>query len=488
MSSPKRRGRRRTPKYHIGTKQQAKLRTLTEGKDPARVLLFAIDSSKFFHKGLLCNRLGEILEPPFEFDIYQGGFNQAMAKVREIADHIGAQMVLAGIESTGHYHENLVRHLQSQEINGEKIRVILINPFSTNEMRNLNLNNIKTDDLDLDAVAELMISHKGTRANLHEGVYLELCELCRWRRTRVDDGARLKQQIQGHLDRIWPGILNSHESPKGLFASFDCKELRGLMQICPSPHKALELGANGLRTEFRSRGYRMGIKRAARIIYHAENTLRPRPQDIEHRLNLLALDAQRLEVFELQLSDVEVRIRELLRQTPGIWLTSIRGVADITAAEVTGEIGAPEAYDAGGAVVKLAGMNPSYCQTGVYESERNPITYFGRPTLRRTAIDTARRLSRLNPYFKVFYDRLREAGKPKKLAHVAVGCKFLRVCLAVMQRRCVFNPPAWKDKSQVALCVRDEGIQELRELGLLNSDALNIDAIENAFEGGAASA
>ena len=259
------------------------------------------------------------------------------------------------------------------------------------------------------------------------------------------------------------------------------------MQICPSPHKALELGADGLRREFRSQGYRMGIKRAARIVHHAENTLRPRPQDIEHRLNLLALDAQRLELFELQLSDVEVRIRELLRQTPGIWLTSIRGVADITAAEVTGEIGAPEAYDAGGAVVKLAGMNPSYCQTGVYESERNPITYFGRPTLRRTAIDTARRLSRLNPYFKAFYDRLRQSGKQKKLAHVAVGCKFLRVCLAVMQRRCVFNPPAWKDKNQVALCVRDEGVQELRELGL-HGDALNIDAIKNAFEKGATSA
>lgn len=75
-----RRGKKRTPKYHIGTKQQAKLRKLTEGKDPDRVLLFAIDSSKFFHKGLLCNRLGEILESPFEFDIYRDGFELAMLR------------------------------------------------------------------------------------------------------------------------------------------------------------------------------------------------------------------------------------------------------------------------------------------------------------------------------------------------------------------------------------------------------------------------
>ncbi|MEW6282733.1 MAG: transposase [Candidatus Eremiobacterota bacterium] len=36
----------------------------------------------------------------------------------------------------------------------------------------------------------------------------------------------------------------------------------------------------------------------------------------------------------------------------------IRGVAETTAAEVVAEIGPPDAYDHGAAVVKLAGANP----------------------------------------------------------------------------------------------------------------------------------
>lgn len=96
----------------------------------------------------------------------------------------------------------------------------------------------------------------------------------------------------------------------------------------------------------------------------------------------------------------------------------------------------------------------------------------------------------MNLYFKEFYQKLIDNRKQKKLAHVAVGYKFLRVCLAVMKSRRVFNPPSWKDQKKVQQCVRWEGVQVLRDLGLVEkidtdvkpkNDALDIDAIENAF-------
>jgi transposase len=104
-------------------------------------------------------------------------------------------------------------------------------------MRNLNLNYVKTDDCDLDAIAELVIHSKATQVNLPEGVDLKLRETARWRRGKVDARASLKQQIRGHMDHIWPGLVNSHEETKGLFNfnDFWCKTIRFLLEHCPTP-------------------------------------------------------------------------------------------------------------------------------------------------------------------------------------------------------------------------------------------------------------
>jgi transposase len=403
---------------------------------------------------------GRVLVQPFEIDVYQTGFERLREAVREASERVDAQGVLVGIESTGHYHENLVRQMQNEL----GLKVVLINPFSTNEMRNLNLNSIKTDDIDLDAIHELLAHGKGTESNLPEGIYLELRELTRFRRTKVEERGRLKQQIHGHLDRIYPGLINPHEKHKQLFADFwDTDAAWRILRLCPSPQNIVALNVGGLQKLFHDHGFKLGPKLAGRIVLHAKGALSPRPEDSATRLKLLTYDLELLDTQDRIIGQLEQRIKELLMQTPGRFLLSIRGVAETTAAEVIAEVGPPQAYHSADAVTKLSGLYPSLYESGQHESTQNPITRFGRATLRQTAVNSAIRLIQLNPYFKQFYERLVKRGKHKKVAQCATARKFLCVCFAMMRDRAIFNPPHISNETLKENSRRPAGLAALQQ-------------------------
>jgi len=48
--------------------------------------------------------------------------------------------------------------------------------------------------------------------------------------------------------------------------------------------------------------------------------------------------------------------------------------------------------------------------------------------------------ARFNPIIKTFYDRLREAGKPMKVARCACARKLLHIAFAVVTRQQPFGP------------------------------------------------
>lgn len=429
---------RRLPKYHVGTDQQRRLREMVAPYPQDQVLVVAVDASKFFHRVLLTDRSGKVLRAPFSIDIYKQGFENLVDVVQAVYSKIDGKLILLGIESTGHYHENLVRRL-NERIN---CKVLLINPFSTNEMRNLNLNCVKTDDCDLDAIAELVIHCKATPANLPGGVYLRLRELARWHRTKVDARISLKQQIHGHMDRIWPGLVNYHEKRKGVTGDLWSKTVRFLLEHGLGPHQVVELGVDGLRDLVRKeRGPKIGVKAVQRIVDHARGCLQPISDTIEVRRRLLDYDMAQLKVMDNAILETETEMARLLKQCPGRFLQSIPGVGVITAAEIAGEIGPPEAYINSSAAAKLAGLNPGTYQTGVQHAQSNKITKFGRPTLRRTAVGAAKRLLRV-PCFARFYDGLLARGKHRNVALCALGRKLLCICLALMRDEKIFEPPA----------------------------------------------
>src|SRR5262245_22302211 len=99
---------------------------------------------------------------------------------------------------------------------------------------------------------------------------------------------------------------------------------------------------------------------------------------------------------------------ELLRSVPGIGPTTARTLL----AELP-ELGRLDRR----AIAALVGVAPFNCDSGQHRGQRH--IWGGRATVRGTLYMAALTATRYNPVLRVFYRRLREAGKPAKVALVA---------------------------------------------------------------------
>lgn len=111
-------------------------------------------------------------------------------------------------------------------------------------------------------------------------------------------------------------------------------------------------------------------------------------------------------------------------------LRSIPGVGRQTSAMILGTL--PELGKLNGKqVAALAGLAPRARDSGKFKGVRT--IFGGRADLRRALYMAAVSAMRFNPELKVFYKRLRAAGKAAKLAIVAVARKLLTIANAMIR-------------------------------------------------------
>jgi transposase len=90
------------------------------------------------------------------------------------------------------------------------------------------------------------------------------------------------------------------------------------------------------------------------------------------------------------------------------------------------------------AIAKLVGVAPLNRDSGKLRGRRH--IWGGREEVRNTLYMAANSARRFNPPFKAFYQRLLAAGKPHKVALVAVMRKLLTVLNAMIRDRSSWNP------------------------------------------------
>jgi hypothetical protein len=125
---------------HIQGNKGINLREKLRGIPYDQVLVVSIDPGKFFPKALICNFFGEIITQPFFFHIDTKGFKILLDNINAAIKSINAQKILVGIEASGHYHQKVVRFLESKDYD-----ISIINAYTTSEIRSENLNWSKSD-------------------------------------------------------------------------------------------------------------------------------------------------------------------------------------------------------------------------------------------------------------------------------------------------------------------------------------------------------
>lgn len=389
-----------------------------------RILCVSLDVHKYFHIGMVHNALGEIVRPTFEIDIFQSGFDQLCQTIDETIHQTQAQVVLIGMEPSGHYFENLARKLDEQSR-----PVTLINSYAVKKNRDQHMmHHEKSDEIDTAAIGDLLRRGEGTPFKPVKGVYLQLQHLDRVRFGKLKIRTALQNQIIGHLDRIFPGLViiadEARERYKPLFATdfWSCKTLQHLIRVCPNPRQLVAMSPQDLVAAFHAQHYAMGRMTAAKIIAYAKKALLPDPEVIAIRCELLSHDLALLDEVESHIAQLEDRLCALLAQTPyHIW-TRVKGLSDVQVAALAAAIGDPTHYNCAAQVFRRSGLVSGRDDSGIrqHKGKGKRIVKVGDVHLRRALMNALYTLRLHQPVLRRYYHQLAQS-KPAGVASVATA-------------------------------------------------------------------
>ena len=142
-----------------------------------------------------------------------------------------------------------------------------------------------------------------------------------------------------------------------------------------------------------------------------------------------------LGALQRELSDLEADLDDTIRGTPA-WretedlLKSVLGIGDVTARTLIADLPELGTLDRK-KIAALVGVAPFNRDSGTLRGKRT--VWGGRANVRAALYMAALVASRHNPTLRHFYQRLLEAGKPKKVALTAVMRKLLTILNAIVR-------------------------------------------------------
>ena len=145
-----------------------------------------------------------------------------------------------------------------------------------------------------------------------------------------------------------------------------------------------------------------------------------------------------LATLQRELSDLETEIADAIRKTPA-WrhaedlLKTVPGVGDATARTLIADL--PETRNPRPKENRRTGRRRTLHSADSGRMRGRRTVWGGRAQVRAALYMAALVATKHNPTLKPFYQRLVEAGKPKKLALVAVMRKLLTILNAILRDR-----------------------------------------------------
>ena len=113
------------------------------------------------------------------------------------------RLVRVGVEAAGHYH----RPLTAAGVWPAGWQVLELNPAHVTAQRRVNgQRGVKTDRVDLAAIADLLLAGRGVPVSVAGAALVELAAWVAHRARRVQVRTATKNQLLGQLDRAFPGL------------------------------------------------------------------------------------------------------------------------------------------------------------------------------------------------------------------------------------------------------------------------------------------
>ena len=150
----------------------------------------------------------------------------------------------------------------------------------------------------------------------------------------------------------------------------------------------------------------------------------------------LTMLKQNITYQEEQISVLEKQILSITQETyQNLYnrISSIKGIGDRTTMEIIVSTGVGNDFESAKQFSKYVGLAPIYEHSGSSVRKKGHINRHGNPQFRSLLYMASWSAIRFNKACKDFYERLKERGKPGKMALIAVANKLIRQVFAIMR-------------------------------------------------------
>lgn len=368
-----------------------------------------IDVAKDKHDCCILSSDGELIYPLFTISNNSLGFEDLMEKLSSLTDDYSE--IKVGLESTGHYHLNILSMLLD---NG--LASYVINPLHTTLFRKgQSLRKTKTDKVDAASIAMMLLTDKTLKPYTDTSYHNEeLKSLTRYRFEKVQERSRLKTSVTRLVTILFPEIeklvpqLHMHSIYMLL------SEFPGASYISSAHLTHLK---NLLYKESNGRyGRDMAIKIRDAASTSIGSIIPAKSMELKHTIQLI-------EVLSEEIDEVEASIYAIMEQID-TKITTIPGINYRMAAMIIAEVGDFSSFKSADQILAYAGLSPTTYQSGQLSAAYARMEKRGSRYLRYALFNAAKYVCNWDPTFKNYLAKKRAEGKHYFVA-ISHACKKL---------------------------------------------------------------
>ena len=383
------------------------------------MVYIGIDIAKFKHFASVVSLDGKVIVKPFPFENSRQGFMKLLEEIENFHD------CLIGLESTGHYAENLIFFLYQR---GYQIGVI--NPIQTDALRDSNIRKTKTDKIDTTLIVQCLMLNKYSLVTSLDINIIKLRRLSRFRLETIQQQTRIKTQLIGCLDIVFP------ELPSFFKGNLHLKVSYALLEKYPSAKSIAHCRIDGLTNLLysNSKGH-YNYDKALQLKTLAKESIALDNPAIELQIQCLI---KLLRLYQEQIKDIDLSIMTLMELINSPILT-IPGVGYTLGAMIISEIGNIKEFSNPSKLLAFAGLDPVVKQSGNFQSDSMKISKRGSTYLRYAIYRVAFIIIYNNETFHNYYIAKRSQGKSHRVALGHVCNKLARIIFKILTDNTSFN-------------------------------------------------
>ncbi len=392
-----------------------------------KTLLVTVDVSKMKHTGY-CRCPNGVDIKPFEFFNTGRGFQEFWDRVCQMKRIHNLEEVVVGFESTGPYAEPLLHFLQKR-----KVRLVQVNPLHTKRLKELQGNSPgKTDQKDPKVIADIIELGHALTVIIPEGTAAELRRLTQARERSIQRRSVLLSQLQDLVFLVFPEFL-------GIMKDLSIKSAHYLLKNHPMPEDIVEKGIESLTQILKKVSRGRLCKERADALYHAAKESMGIKDGQEGIILEIKEIISAVEGINRFVAELENHMSNHLKQVPySKSILSLKGIGDITAAGLIGEMGDFSKFTTISEVIKHAGLDLFEISSGKHKGKRH-ISKRGRPLLRKLLFFASVNAVRKGGILHQQYQLHLQKGMPKIKALVAISRKLLGIIFALVRNHSVYT-------------------------------------------------